>query len=70
MSDFTCKFCGSKELKVKRSTPFGDEVELKTDGSYGAVEDFCCQAQRRNAAYIKKNFHPDDAPDPDEVSKW
>jgi hypothetical protein len=65
-----CKFCGSSELKVKRSTAFGDEIELKQDGTYGAVEGFCCQAQKTNALYIKKNFHPDDAPSEDEVSKW
>lgn len=65
MSDWKCPFCGSKELKVKR-----EEIELKPNGEYGAIEDFCCTAQRTNAAYIKKNFHPDDAPSEDEVSKW
>ncbi len=70
MSDFKCKFCNSTELKVKRSTQFGDEIELKPSGEYGPVEDFCCQAQRTNALYIKKNFHPDDAPSEEEISKW
>lgn len=65
MSDFTCPFCGSKELRVK--SPY---VELKKDGEYGPVENFCCTAQKTNHQYVKKNFHPDDAPDPEEVSKW
>lgn len=65
-----CKFCGSKEIKVARGTEFGPEIELKQNGEYGPVEDFCCTAQRTNALYVKKNFHPDDAPDIEEVSKW
>ncbi len=65
MAEFKCPFCDSKELKVK-----SEYVELKENGKYGPVEDFCCLAQRQNATYVKKNFHPDDAPDPDEVSKW
>jgi hypothetical protein len=65
MSEFKCNFCGSKELKVQ--SPY---VELKSNGEYGPIENFCCQAQKQNALYVKKNFHPDDAPDPDEVSKW
>lgn len=65
MSDFKCPFCKSTELKIK-----SDYVELKSDGEYGPVESFCCEGQKRNAIYMKKNFHPDDAPDPDEISKW
>ena len=70
MSDFKCKFCGSTELKVARTSQFGPEIELKESGEYGPIEDFCCQGQKQNALYVKKNFHPDDAPDVDEVSKW
>lgn len=70
MSDWECKFCGSKQLRLNR----GNEVKLKgfdSEGQpeYEAVTDFCCGAQRDNALYIKKNFHPDDAPDPDDVSR-
>ncbi len=70
MADFKCKFCGSDTLRVPRVTQFGPETELKESGEYGPVEDFCCGAQKKNAQYIKKNFHPDDAPDADEVSRW
>lgn len=65
MSEFKCPFCKSTELKVK-----SDYVELKSNGEYGPVESFCCEGQKRNAIYMKKNFHPDDAPDIDEISKW
>ncbi len=70
MSDFSCPFCHSKELRIKRVTQFGPETELKENGQYGPVMDFCCAAQKKNAIYIKKNYHPDDAPNPEEVSKW
>ena len=64
MKDFLCPFCGSKELKVKR--PY---VELKENGEYGPIEDFCCQAQKVNAKYAK-SYGEDSRPDPEEISKW
>jgi len=70
MSDFECPFCHSTKLRIPRKTQFGPEVELKENGEYGPVEDFCCGAQKKNHQYIKKNYHPDDAPNPEEVSKW
>ncbi len=70
MSDFKCPFCGSDKLRNARTTQFGPETELKENGQYGPVEDFCCAAQKKNAVYINKNYHPDDAPNPEDVSKW
>lgn len=70
MSDSKCRFCGSAKIRVPRATEFGDQVELKPDGQYGPVEDYCCEAQRTNAKYIAKNFHPDDVPDREEIETW
>lgn len=69
MTDFTCKFCGSKERKVKRVSEFGPEIELKSNGEYGPVEDFCCTAQKQNAKYMN-SFDIDHRPDPEEIEKW
>lgn len=69
MTDWKCPFCGSKELKVKRKTQFGDEIELKKDGTYGAVEDFCCLAQRQNSKY-RDSYAPDDKPDLEDIARW
>ncbi len=70
MSEFKCPFCGATELRTARVTQFGPETELKENGQYGPVMEYCCAAQRKNAQYISKNFHPDDAPDPSDISKW
>ena len=70
MSTFKCNFCGSGELKIKRVTQYGPEIELKPDGQYHPVEDFCCLAQKQNNKHIVKSYDPDHRPDPEEVSKW
>lgn len=69
MSKFLCPFCGSKELKVKRKTQFGPEIELKPDGKYAPVEDFCCLAQKQNNKY-RNSYGPDDKPDLEDIGKW
>jgi len=64
MSD-PCPFCGS--AKIRLETPY-----VKSTGDLGEYEPettYCCTAQKVNANYIKKNFHPDDAPDAESVSK-
>lgn len=65
MAEWSCPFCGSKELKIKSMY-----VELKEDGSTGPIEDFCCLAQKQNFTHAKKTFGPDHVYDPDEESKW
>lgn len=65
MAEWKCQFCGSSELKVN-----SDYVELKSDGEYGPIENFCCFAQKKNHQYVLKNYDPDNRPDPDEVAKW
>lgn len=62
--DWKCPFCGSKELKVK--SPY---VELKVNGEYGPIENYCCLAQKQNAKYAK-SYSEDSRPDPEEISKW
>lgn len=65
MVDWKCPFCGSKELKV-----FSPYVELKPNGEYGPVENFCCLAQKQNALHAKKTYGPDYVYNPDEEAKW
>lgn len=66
-----CPFCGSDSPLIQR----GDEVKLgdkmNADGEieYVPVTDYCCEAQKRNKKYIDKNFHPDDAPSIEDISK-
>lgn len=57
-----CKFCKSKELLI----PTG---YLKANGEKETTP--CCEAQRVNAEYIKKNYDPSRGrmPTIDEVSK-
>lgn len=66
----SCTFCLSKDIRVKRITQFGPQIELKDDGEYGPVEDFCCEAQRRNHRYVAKAYHPDHKPNMEDVEKW
>ena len=66
MSDWKCSFCGSTE----RLIPTGYVVSSGDKGEYEPETTFCCDAQKKNAAYIKKNFDADHQPDPDDVSKW
>jgi len=57
-----CKFCGSKELILETGylNAFGEKVTTP-----------CCEGQKRNAEYIRKNYDPSRGrvPDLDEVSK-
>lgn len=65
--DWKCKFCGSEKLMI----PTGFVVSSKTKfGEHEPEMTFCCHAQRKNNEYIKKNYHPDDEPDPEEVPRW
>ena len=60
-----CPFCGSKTIRVE--TPF---VKASGDtNEYEPIKTFCCNAQRTNQEYIKKNFLPDDAPSDEDVAK-
>ncbi len=66
----SCQFCGSKEIKIPRDeVKLGNSMDANGEIAYVTVTDWCCNAQKVNAAYIKKNFHPDDAPDEESVSK-
>ena len=65
MSDWKCPFCGSSELKIK-----SEYVELKGNGEYGPIENYCCMAQKQNAKYIKRNYSPGEEPDIEDVGKW
>lgn len=60
-----CPFCGAEKIRIE--TPFvrstGDTNEYEPETT------FCCTAQKVNADYIQKNFHPDDAPNEEDVSK-
>lgn len=60
-----CPFCGSKEIRVE--TPFVKSVGF--EGEFEPEKSWCCNAQKTNQEYIKKNFHPDDAPSEEDVSK-
>lgn len=57
-----CKFCGSKELIIETGY-------LKANGEKETTP--CCEAQKRNAEYIRKNYDPSRGrvPDLDEVSE-
>ena len=61
-----CPFCGSKEIRIK--TPYVKATGTGND-DFEPITTWCCTAQRTNQAYIKKNFHPDDAPSEEDVSK-
>lgn len=66
MSDWKCPFCNSD----KRMIPTGFVKSVGYKGEHEPEMTFCCQAQKKNAEYIKKSYDPDHAPDPDEVSRW
>ena len=70
MSDWTCPFCGSTEIKVMRKSPTGEPyVEFGRSGEYEPIYDFCCLSQKRNADYATAHYQPGEEPHPDEISR-
>ena len=61
-----CPFCGSEEIYL--DTPYVETSGHKID-EFQPIKTICCPAQKKNADYILKNFHPDDAPSLEEISK-
>lgn len=67
MTDFTCPFCGSKELILK--TPY---VEMTGWKQYENKTTYCCNAQAKNQKYIKERYDPTRTGNPktEDISKW
>ena len=65
MGDWKCPFCGSGQRLI--DTGFVRSVGDKND--FEKDHTFCCQAQKQNATYARKNFDADHQPDLDNVSK-
>ena len=62
-----CQFCGSEEIRIK-----SELIELKRDGEYGPITNWCCSAQKQNQDYKKK--HSDEStgehPSDEEIATW
>lgn len=61
-----CPFCGSEKIRIE--TPFVRATGVGAD-DFEHETTYCCSAQKVNAEYRRKNFHPDDAPDEEDISK-